>query len=260
MVDVGPGLIKLHFSNSLVAKGFEVVESDMEVQSLLQMSNVFAVKRLGYNDHGPVHARIVAGSSLEIFKLLSSVVGSSIVKDGIGSIGDAELIVMLGSYLHDIGNATHRTNHSIHGLYLAVNILDRLLPKIYSTDLTPELIRIRQEILHVIYAHDDDVQALTIEAGAAKVGDGTDMAGGRARVPYRWGGELIHALSALAIERVMIERGESKPVKIIVRTKNPAGIFQVEHVMGRKIRTSGIQQHIEVEVSYRGRVRRVSFT
>lgn len=260
MVIVGPGLIRLHFNNSLVAKGFEAVESDIEIQSLLQMSNVFAVKRLGYNDHGPVHARIVAGSSLEIFKLLGNTIGSSIVRDGVGSMNDAELVVMLGSYLHDIGNAIHRVNHSIHGVYLAVNILDRLLPKIYGTNLTFELVRIRQEILHIIYAHDDDVQALTIEAGVSKVGDGVDMAGGRARIPYRHGGESIHALSALAIERVMIERGEDKPVKIVVKTKNPAGIFQVEHVMGRKIRTSGIQQYIEVEVRYRGRTRRVVFT
>ena len=260
MVIVSSGLIRLHLGNSLVAKGFEAVEFDVEVQSLLQMSNVFAVKRLGYNDHGPVHARIAAGSSLEIFKLLSGAVGSSIVKDGVGSMSDAELVVMLGSYLHDIGNSIHRVNHSVHGVYLAVNILNRLLPKIYGTDLTPELIGIRQEILHVIYAHDDDVQALTIEAGAAKVGDGVDMAGGRARIPYRRGGESIHALSALAIERVMIERGENRPVKIIVKTKNPAGIFQVENVMGKKIKTSGIQQYIEVEVRYRDKVRRVSFT
>jgi metal-dependent HD superfamily phosphatase/phosphodiesterase len=35
------------------------------------MSNVMAVERLKYNDHGPVHAKISSGAALEIFDLPS---------------------------------------------------------------------------------------------------------------------------------------------------------------------------------------------
>ena len=47
-----------------------IIERDEEVKALLEMSNINAVGRLGYNDHGPVHAKIVAGTSLEILGLL----------------------------------------------------------------------------------------------------------------------------------------------------------------------------------------------
>jgi metal-dependent HD superfamily phosphatase/phosphodiesterase len=45
------------------------MEKDQEIQSYLKMANIMAVKRLGYNNHGPVHARIVSGSALEIFNV-----------------------------------------------------------------------------------------------------------------------------------------------------------------------------------------------
>ena len=235
------------------------MERDPEVQALLRMSNVMAVKRLNYNDHGLTHSRIVAGSALQIFRLIRDTAGSSIVKNGTGDIDDAEVVVVIGAYLHDIGNSIHRTLHTLHGAYLALPILDRILPKIYEEEKTvEELVGIRQEILHAIYAHDDEVEALTVEAGSVKVGDGCDMAGGRARVPYRFGRGSIHALSALAIERVSIERGDRKPVRIEVKAKNPAGIFQVEYVMGKKVKTSGIKRYIDVMFSFDSVSRRVA--
>ncbi len=260
MVVVGPDLIKEFFTNPLVEKAYEILEGDEEVQTLLRMSNVMAVKRLNYNDHGPVHSRIVAGSALEVFRLVRGKAGSSMVKNGTGTLQDAELVVMMGAYLHDIGNSIHRTLHPLHGVCIAKPILDRLLPQIYAGTgkSRRELYMIRQEILHAIYAHDDDVQALTVEAGTVKVGDGTDMAGGRARVPYRFGRGSIHAFSALAIKRVRIEGGKRRPVRIIVEAKNPAGIFQIEYVMHKKIQTSGLKRFISVIFRYGGKSRRVS--
>ena len=78
------------------------------------------------------------------------------------------------------------------------------------------------------------------------MGDGTDMAEGRARVPYNAGKVDIHALSALSIKSVEIEHGDPKPVHILVHMANPSGVFQVEEVLGHKIWTSGIAQHLEV--------------
>jgi hypothetical protein len=78
------------------------------------------------------------------------------------------------------------------------------------------------------------------------VADGTDMAEGRARIPYKTGKVDIHSLSALSITKVEIERGDQKPVQILVSMTNPAGVFQIEQVLERKIKTSGIQDLVEV--------------
>ena len=76
--------------------------------------------------------------------------------------------------------------------------------------------------------------------------DGTDMAEGRARIPYRTGKVDIHSLSALSITKVEIEKGDKKPVQILVSMDNPAGVFQIEQVLERKMKTSGIQDLVEV--------------
>jgi metal-dependent HD superfamily phosphatase/phosphodiesterase len=85
------------------------------------------------------------------------------------------------------------------------------------------------------------------------VADGTDMAEGRARIPYKTGKVDIHSLSALAIERVEITEGTEKPVRLMVHMDNVAGVFQAEEVLGRKIRTSGIQGLVEVTALENGR-------
>ena len=85
-----------------------------------------------------------------------------------------------------------------------------------------------------------------MEAGAAKVADGTDMAQGRTRIPYRTGKVDIHSLSALSITKVEIEKGNRKPVQIFVSMNNPAGVFQIEEVLEKKIQTSGIQHLVDI--------------
>ena len=243
MTQVSSDLIYSQLEEPSLKKMFNLLENDHEVQGCLHMSNVMTVNRLKYNDHGVVHSRITAGSSLAIFDLLTGKVERNTEQNGI-STADARIIVLCGAYLHDIGNSIHRVDHEIHGCIIARPILDRLLGEVIpDEDLA---LRMRHEILHSIVAHDDDVPCLTLEAGASTVGDGTDMAEGRARVPYNAGKVDIHALSALSIKRVEIERGDAKPVRILVHMDNPSGVFQVEEVLGRKIQTSGIAQHLEV--------------
>ena len=117
-----------------MSEAFSFLENDVEAQSYLKMANIMAVKRLGYNDHGQVHAKIIAGSALEIFSLLTDAVEPSSVMNGICDYEDARLIVLLGAYLHDIGNAIHRIDHEKTGALLASNLLDRILLDLYSDD------------------------------------------------------------------------------------------------------------------------------
>ena len=243
MTQVSTELIYSKIEEPRINKMFNLLENDPEVQGCLRMSNVMTVNRMKYNDHGAVHSRITAGSSLEIFDLLTEKVERNTKQNGISSV-DARIIVLCGAYLHDIGNSVHRVDHEIHGCIIARPILDRFLAEVVSDE--GLALRMRHEILHSIVAHDDDVPCLTMEAGASTVGDGTDMAEGRARVPYNTGKVDIHALSALSIKKVEIERGDATPVRIMVHMDNPSGVFQMEEVLSHKIRTSGIGQFLEV--------------
>nr|AHM02023.1 metal dependent phosphohydrolase [uncultured miscellaneous Crenarchaeota group] len=251
MVTVSLNLIQSHLNEVKVEQMFRLLESDLEVQSTLRMSNVMAVERLKYNDHGPVHSKIASGSALEIFEHLTQEVTPTTVKNKICSLEDAKVIVLCGSYLHDLGNSIHRIDHHIHGCIIANPILDRLLKKVYPEDAALAL-RLKSEILHSIFSHEEEVGCLSVEAGAAKVADGTDMARGRARIPYRTGKVDIHSLSALSITKVEIEKGKNKPVQILVSMDNPAGVFQIEEVLERKLKTSGIQDLVDVIALERG--------
>lgn len=245
MNTVSRRLIHRNLEEPAVLETFRLLENDGEVQSYLRMANVMAVKRLIYNDHGPVHARIVAGSALEIFKLMSEAVEPSCVANGVGDYENAKIIVLCGAYLHDIGNAIHRDRHEQNGLVLAAPILERVLSRVYPYD--AELVyRLKSEALHTIYASDNKVPCLSVEAGVVTVADGTDLAEGRSREPYKGGKNDIHSVSALAIKRVNIGKGEQKPVKILVEMANPAGIFQIQEVLGKKLESSGLKDLVEV--------------
>lgn len=253
MVVVSNRLIHRHLDSPLLSDAFNFLQEDLEVQSYLRMANTMAVKRLGYNDHGPVHAKIIAGSALEIFRLLTTRVEPSSVTNGVCDYDDARLIVMLGAYLHDMGNAVHRVDHEKNSIVLAASPLERLLNRVYLGD--PGLaFRVKCEVLHAIFSSDDDVPCLSVEAGAVTIADGTDMAEGRSRVPYLSGKNDIHSISAQAIKKVEIKKGEEKPVSIQVSMENPAGIFQIEEVLGRKIRSSGIPELVEVVATIDGRM------
>ncbi len=249
MAVVSPDLVHKHVSKSpVLSRAWKIITRDPEIQELLRMANVNAVERLLYNDHGPVHAAIVAGSALEIYRILRAhgLRPSSLIHRVVDSEDHAKLIILLGAYLHDIGNAVHRINHELIGAMLASSILSRILPEIVGYENTRLAHRIRMEVMQAIYATATDVQALTLEASIVKVADATDMAEGRARLPYNRGKEDIHALSALSIKRVEIREGEQRPLLLVVRMSDLAGMFQIEKVLLPKIMTSLIKEYIEI--------------
>ena len=91
MVTVSSRLVHRHLEEPAVKETFRFLEDDAEVQSYLRMANVMAVKRLNYNDHGPVHARIVTGSALEIFDLITEALEPSCVTNGVGDYENATM-------------------------------------------------------------------------------------------------------------------------------------------------------------------------
>jgi len=218
------------------------VEEDRELEELWRCVNVVAIDRLGYTDHGPTHAKIVANAALKLCQLLEGVEMHGVVKDHGLPKEDSEVVVFLASVLHDIGMVVQRHDHQLYSVVLAQRILERLL-----SDWPPaERTVIISETLHAIAAHYSKEPALTKEAGIFIIADALDMAEGRARIPFDAGKVDIHSVSAMAIEDVEVTRGERKPVLIRIRMSNSAGIFQVDELLGRRIKNSGLVEHIEV--------------
>lgn len=233
------------------------MEKDEGLQSTIAHANSVAVGRLNYNDHGVTHLRISSLNSLRILGLLyESGIVPNTVRENTGSYEDAQVVVLGGAYLHDLGNAVHRSQHHIHGMLLANDFLRETLPGIYNER---KAVKVNASILECVYSHDEGVMCISVEAGCAKVGDGTDMACGRARVPFAKGKVDIHSVSAMAVESVEIKKGEEKPVRIEVGMNCSAGIFQIQEVLGAKINSSGLKQYIEVIGSVAARERESIF-
>jgi metal-dependent HD superfamily phosphatase/phosphodiesterase len=209
-----------------------------------------AVSRLGYTDHGAVHAEVATWNALKVFDILDETFRPNVVAEGIGDTDDARLIILASTYLHDIGMVVHRNEHSQASINLAGPILEPKLMDIYNDP--GKATDILSFILHGIYAHDDDTQCLTFEAGITKLGDGADMTKGRTKVPFQKGKVDIHSVSAMAINNVLLEKGKDKPLLITVAMDNPAGVFQVQAVLEKKISTSGLQDHVEIDVLVNG--------
>jgi metal-dependent HD superfamily phosphatase/phosphodiesterase len=202
------------------------------------------------NDHGPVHVQIVTNIALKLLRLLvDRSVTPSAVKGHNLTIEDAEVIVVLASLLHDIGMSIHRVDHELYSLFLARPKLRELLEGIYDL---PTLTILSSEILHSIISHRAGGQPLTLEAGVVRVADALDMAQGRSRIPFQEGKIDIHSVSATAIEQVSIEQGELKPIRIVVRMNNSAGIFQLDELLKDKLEGSGLEPYVEVEATIEG--------
>ncbi len=229
---------------------YQYLSGSPTVQSYLRTANRMAVSRLGYTDHGPIHAEVATWNALKVFDILDETFEPNVVAEGIGDSDDARLIVLASTYLHDIGMVVHRNEHNQAAIQLAGPILEKKLMNIYNDP--GKATDILSFIYHGIYAHDDDTQCLTLEAGITKIGDGADMTKGRTTVPFQKGKVDIHSVSAMAINNIILEKGEKKPLRITVAMDNPAGVFQVQAVLEKKLSTSNLQDHVDIDVLVNG--------
>jgi len=227
-------------------KMFNLLQADSELNTLLNLANFIAVRKLGYNDHGPIHARIVAANGIRLLKIVLE--SKKIEVDSMKGLGmtedDAHLIVVAGCMLHDIGNAIHRVEHEVFSVLYAKAILERLLPELYSE--VSERTAVTEQILHAVFAHDVGENALTIEAAIVVIADGCDITKGRGRLSFDLGKHDIHSISALSIESVEIKKGRDKLIEIHVNMSNSAGIYQVQETLGKKVAASPLKEDIEI--------------
>ena len=222
----------------------ERIREDKKLQTLWKCSNVMAIDRMGYTDHGPTHVKIVANLALKLLRILINIkVEPSIVTNYGMKNEDAEVVVVLGSVFHDLGMIVIRNDHEKYSALLALEFIEKFLDSIYSEE---EKAIITSEVLHAIVAHEHPNKPLTLEAGIVGIADALDMDSGRARIPFEAGKVDIHSVSALSIEKVEIIEGEKKPITIKISMSDSAGVFQIDELLKPRIIKSGLQEYFHV--------------
>jgi len=228
----------------------KIVNTDDDLYALWVASNVVAIERLDMTDHGPVHVKIVTNIALKMLRLMVEAGIQPSVAENYGlEVQDAEVVVVLGALMHDLGMSIQRADHEGYSLFVAQDKLREILPQLYDT---PTAAIMRSEVLHAIIAHRSGGKPLTLEAGIVRIADALDMAKGRSRIPFEKGSESIHSVSAAAIESVSIDAGGDRPVCLTVEITNSAGIFQLDQLFREKLKGSGLEDHVELRAVLQG--------
>jgi len=223
---------------------------DPEIHAMQEYANTVSIKRLGYNDHGPVHMRTVALNAVIMMGLLRQAkIQTSLEVEEAGSFDESLSAVLLASFLHDLGMTIGRQDHELHSAYLAYPIIDRLLTEVYGTDIQKRVV-VRSVAIEGIVGHMGGRKIHSLEAGIILIADGCDMEKGRARIPMALSHEPrvgdIHKYSANSIEEVRLSAGTEKPIRIDVSMSSEVGFFQVEEVLLGKIASSTAKGYIEL--------------
>lgn len=235
----------------------ELMFSDPEIHHMQEYANIVSIKRLNFNDHGPVHMRKVAKNAMVMANLLNEAgIQFNLEKEDIGTFEDSQLVMFIAAMLHDIGMTVGRQNHEYFGVQLSLPIIERLLKEVYPDD-TAKRVILRSLIVEGIAGHMATQKIHSLEAGVILIADGCDMEKGRARIPMMISTEAkvgdIHQYSASSIENVKISKGDTKPLRIMVEMTASVGFFQVEEVLFHKIESSTVKPYIELFAGVTGR-------
>lgn len=232
---------------------YAAILKNEQLRALWDACNYIALKKLLYSDHGPIHGFVAARNALLILQILKNKkILTDLVQDQRADWDDVHLLVMTAALFHDIGNAVHRELHWLTGPILFQQTIYEELLKIYNVE---KATFFKVYLFNIIYAHESNVQKVTMEASIVGLGDYTDMTRGRAIGILGEGKYNIHTVSAAAIERVLITSGQKKPIRITVELSNSAGIFHVEEALVKNLLSGTLKNEVEIiaEVVPRGR-------
>ena len=230
--------------------------ADAELQEMQEYANNVSIRRLGYNDHGPVHMRQVVGNAIKMLNILHDFdIKTSLEKEEMGSFEDSLCAVVIASFMHDVGMSIGRQDHEKMSVLLAAPLIQRTVEHIFKDDLHKKVV-IRSLALETIIGHMGSNKIHSLEAGIILIADGCDMTKGRARIPLSINttpkvGD-IHKYSAHAITRVGIHHGERKPIKICIEMSQDVGFFQIEEVLLTKVNSSPAKEFIELYAGVTG--------
>jgi len=236
--------------SGLARNAVDILMDDAEIQHLQEYANVVSIKRLGYNDHGPVHMRTVVLNAIAMAELMHGAgIALSLEADDAGTYEDSLVALLLAGMLHDVGMSVGRADHEHDGVWLSLPIMDRVLGRVYGEDVGRRVV-VRSVAVECIVGHMATQRIHSLEAGLILIADGCDMEKGRARIPMMIATESrvgdIHKYSASAIEQVRIQRGVQRPIRITVEMKATVGFFQVEEVLLHKLDWSPAKPFIEL--------------
>ena len=197
-------------------------------------ANNVSIKRLGYNDHGPVHMRQVCANAIKMLNILQlSGIQTSLEKEEIGTFEDSMCAVIIAGLMHDLGMMIGRQGHEEMSVTLAKPIIERTVMYLFPDDLHRRTI-VKSLAIEAIIGHMSSRKIHSIEAGVILIADGCDMTKGRARIPMainttpRVGD--IHKYSANAITRIGIHHGERRPIRIDIEMTGEVGFFQIKFI------------------------------
>ena len=229
---------------------------DEELQVMQEYANNVSIKRLGFNDHGPVHMRQVAANAIKMLNILQqSGIQTSLEKEETGTFEDSMCAVILAGFMHDLGMMIGRQGHEDMSALLAQPVIDRALKYLFPDDL-PRRVVIKSLSTEAIVGHMSSHKIHSIEAGIILIADGCDMTKGRARIPMsinktpRAGD--IHKYSANAIHRIGIHHGQRKPIRIDIEMSGDVGFFQIEEVLLTKVNSSPAKIYVELYAGVTG--------
>jgi metal-dependent HD superfamily phosphatase/phosphodiesterase len=242
-------LTDLHLSGKAVEAAKLIIE-DEEVQAIQEYANTVSIRRLRYNDHGPVHMRTVALNGVLMMDLLQQAgIKTSLETEECGVFEDSLIGIILAAFLHDIGMSIGRQDHELHSAYMAYPIINAILQKVYASDIQKRIM-VRSLAIEGISGHMGNRTVYSLEAGLILIADGCDMTKGRARIPMALANSPrvgdIHQYSANSIEEVKISKGLEHPIRIEVLMSSEVGLFQVEEVLLGKIAVSPAKRYIEL--------------
>ena len=238
----------------------EALFRDEELHEMQEYANTVSIRRLGFNDHGPVHMRQVAYNAIRMLSLLREAgIKTNLETEETGTYEDSLCAVFTAAFLHDIGMSIGRDNHERMSCMLAIPIIDRILPQVFATSVHRQ-ITIRSLILEGIIGHMGTQRIYSLEAGLILIADGCDMTKGRARIPMMLNTSPhtgdIHKYSANSIEHVDIKNGTEKPILIDVEMSGDVGFFQIEEVLIPKIDSSPAKKYVELYAGVTGQSRK----
>lgn len=261
---MGRSVKQIHFEKKIIkrltGKPLEVMHyimDDKEIAILQDYANVVSIKRLGYNDHGPVHMRKAALNAILMFDLLQKAgIKLNLEKEHLGLAEDSKIAVLVAAMIHDIGMAVSRQGHEFMSVNLATPIINRILDEFYSSDFNKQVI-MRSLIIECIFGHMATQAINSLEAGLVLIGDGCDMEQGRSRISSMLSEQPrvgdIHRYSSTGIDKVNIIEGKKKPIQIRVDMSESVGFFQVEEVLFPKISSSPVKKYIELYAGVKGK-------
>jgi len=231
---------------------------DPEVETIQDYANNVSITRMGLNDHGPVHMKIVCCNALRILGLLRGAgVQTSLEREGAGTFVDSISGVIIAALLHDCGMTISRKGHELYSGIIAYSLINDLVRRVLpGEENTMRRTVIRSIAMEGILGHMATRPIHSIEAGIILVADGCDMTKGRARIPLELTSKPaegdIHKYSANSIEKVHLYPGSDQPVKIEITMRSEVGFFQVEEVLIPKLQSSPIKPYIELYAGVEG--------